>query len=238
MKKTGRDFVRFDEIRIENYGILSGSYSFTFSEDRTVIAGSNGSGKTTLFNALASLGPDPRVGPNRYSDSAHMEVEVLTSGNQDLIAKYRQLIFLNCESLHYLADEPDKSAHNLSYGESATELANAAWDRFKYMAGMTAYTKSKPFKPIEECKYWAYGEKTWYGLALILAARGNVNIDLPLVLDGPLSILDSHHREILAYYLDNIAGQQIMLENSRKVDQRYFVDYRLPDPDLHALNGP
>ncbi len=167
-----------------------------------------------------------------------MEVTVLTTGNRDLIAKYRQLIFLNCESLGYLADDPEKAAHDLSYGESATELKDSAWDRFKYMVGMTSYTRSKPFKPLEECKYWAHGEETWYGLALILAARNNVNIDLPLILDDPFSSVDSHHRELLDHYLDNLAGQQIVLERSHVIDQTCFVDYRLPDPNLHALSEP
>ena len=226
MNEISRDFVRFDEIHLENYGIFSGSNSFVFDRRRTVILGNNGSGKTTLFNALVRLGPDPAIRPNMYSDTGFPLVQVMTSGNRDLVAQYRKLIFLDGESTMILAADFDKSAYDLSFGKSTGDLERAAWEIFIRFREFIP-PEFSTYRDLADSGFCAMGEMNCYGYALVFAARSILNIDLPLVLDTPFGCLDGQSREVIADYLDSLSGQQIMLISPSQ-SQRYEVNYRLP----------
>ena len=209
VERLDHDFVRFDEIYLKDYGIFSGSHSFSFNEGTTVIASGNGCGKTTVFNALARLGPDPAVRPNRYSKTPDLSVEVVTRGNRDLITKYHSLIFVDGESVSKLANDPDKAAN---------DPCLLKWD---------SVYESGPYPRLKESRGWSLNEKTLYGWALVVAARDQLKIDLPLVLEIPDYHLEIRFRKALAELLDTLPGQQIHLISSYFIDHRQHVDYRL-----------
>ena len=227
VERLDHDFVRFDEIYLKDYGIFSGSHSFSFNEGTTVIASGNGCGKTTVFNALARLGPDPAVRPNRYSKTPDLSVEVVTRGNRDLITKYHSLIFDDGESVSMLANYPDKAATDLCYGQSSTAIKDAAWDRLTYLLKWDSVYESGPYPRLEESLGWSLNEKTLYGWALVVAARDQLKMDLPLVLEIPDYHLEIRFRKALAELLDTLPGQQIHLISSYFIDHRQHADYRL-----------
>ena len=204
MEKRKHNFIRFDAIHICDYGIFSGSNEFRFKKRRTIIFGDNGSGKSTIFNALAPREPEPTV----WSDSRSPLVQVMTTGDRGLITKYRQLIFIDGESLSFRdTNDTNRVAHHLGRGHSATELENIAWDIFERLVGKW----SRESTELANRRSWAMGEWICYGYAQIFAARSMLNVDLPLVFDAPeqFVVLDMERRKELTDYLDEIDGQQI-----------------------------
>ena len=122
-----------------------------------------------------------------------------------------------------IIDDQEKSAHDLCYGRSTSELKDAAWEIFERLVG--SYSRANP--ELADKRLWAMGEVVCYSYALVFAAHSILNIDLPLVLDAPFGVLDLQRREKLADYLDSLSGQQIMLM-SPYLSQGYEADYRLP----------
>ncbi|MEI7672354.1 MAG: AAA family ATPase, partial [Deltaproteobacteria bacterium] len=94
MKESAHNAVRFEKLLLQNYGVFAGVRDFEFNAGRTVIVGRSGSGKTTFCRALAYLRAARHLLPNEHAGTAEMKVTVTTSGNRDLIRKYRRLIFL------------------------------------------------------------------------------------------------------------------------------------------------
>ncbi len=63
--------------------------------------------------------------------------------------------------------------------------------------------------------------------ARVLAIREAVNLDLPLVIDGPYNILDAALRKSISDYLKKLTAQQILLSSPLGLSNIEAPQYRL-----------
>lgn len=67
------------------------------------------------------------------------------------------------------------------------------------------------------------GEKEVFALSLLWGLAQTSQLNLPIIIDTPLSRLDSVHRDnIVKYYFPNAANQVIILSTDTEVDNNYF----------------
>ncbi|RIA09372.1 DNA sulfur modification protein DndD [Flavobacteriaceae bacterium MAR_2010_72] len=67
------------------------------------------------------------------------------------------------------------------------------------------------------------GEKEVFALSLLWGLAQTSQLNLPIIIDTPLSRLDSVHRDnIVNYYFPNAANQVIILSTDTEVDNNYF----------------
>lgn len=67
------------------------------------------------------------------------------------------------------------------------------------------------------------GEKEVFALSLLWGLAQTSQLDLPIIIDTPLSRLDSIHRDnIVKHYFPNAANQVIILSTDTEVDNNYF----------------
>ena len=99
MEPMNFNSVFFVKLHIYNYGPFLGPNDFVFDRHRTLIIGEGGAGKTIIVNCFfRSLGPATGIEPHIRADQTEMSVEVVTSGNRQLVKRYRNLIFLGCRT--------------------------------------------------------------------------------------------------------------------------------------------
>lgn len=68
------------------------------------------------------------------------------------------------------------------------------------------------------------GEKEVFALSLLWGLAQTSQLNLPIIIDTPLSRLDSIHRDnIVKYYFPNAANQVIILSTDTEVDNNYFT---------------
>ncbi len=71
------------------------------------------------------------------------------------------------------------------------------------------------------------GEKQIYAIAMLWALAKTSGRPLPVIIDTPLTRLDSDHRKLLVHHYFPIASHQvILLSTDTEVDQSYFVELR------------
>ncbi len=67
------------------------------------------------------------------------------------------------------------------------------------------------------------GEKEIFALSLLWGLAQTSQLNLPIIIDTPLSRLDSVHRDnIVNHYFPNAATQVIILSTDTEVDSNYF----------------
>ena len=67
------------------------------------------------------------------------------------------------------------------------------------------------------------GEKEVFALSLLWGLAQTSQLNLPIIIDTPLSRLDSVHRDnIVKHYFPNAANQVIILSTDTEVDNNYF----------------
>ncbi len=208
MKESAHNAVRFEKLLLQNYGVFAGVHDFAFNPGRTVIVGRSGSGKTTLCRALAYLRPARHILPNEHAGTAEMKVTVTTSGNRDLIRKYRRLIFLRESELSGCYDQATILLAPLE-ARCRDVCRKEAADIF------AEFVQGKPHKVAEHGDFnpsgMAAGERVCLFLAYAIAARKASGFDLPLVLESPYVVLDSCLRVQVDAFLRHQQCQQIFI---------------------------
>jgi len=69
------------------------------------------------------------------------------------------------------------------------------------------------------------GEKEVFSISLLWGLAQTSQLKLPIIIDTPLSRLDSVHREnIVKYYFPNAAEQVIILSTDTEVDKKYYQE--------------
>ncbi|MBG2714038.1 DNA sulfur modification protein DndD [Proteus mirabilis] len=67
------------------------------------------------------------------------------------------------------------------------------------------------------------GEKEVFALSLLWGLSQTSQLNLPIIIDTPLSRLDSTHRDnIIRYYFPNAGDQVIILSTDTEIDENYF----------------
>ena len=213
LKEEALNFVRFEMMRLHNYGAFLGSRDFIFDKQRTLIMGRNGTGKTTIMKALANLGPAPRVKPHLDSNSAEMSVIVSTRGNRELVKKYGSVIFLDGESIYEMIEGTYQEAVLADVLSDQTRKAIKDEEQIIFQT----ITKNKPLMigALRDRAIGAMpgGEKVCLGYSFVFAVRKVLNLNLPVVIDNPYGCLDSELRDGLHAFLRQQKCQQILLLN-------------------------
>jgi hypothetical protein len=190
-----------------DYGVFRGFNEIEFHSGLNVILGPNGAGKTTILEALTNPGSLPARRVHLGIPHPQMSFEVETHGNAELLGRHRDLIFLHEDfytlSLEELpewlqADDPDRLE------EDASRIY-LQW--IPYLESpLRRYTL-----PEMLWKGFGSGDKLLASLAYVFAARNQLGLDLPLVMERPFSILDTRHSERLASHIRQLPDQVILL---------------------------
>lgn len=216
MNKIG-ERVSFEEIRLKNYGIFYGDFTFSFSDTRTVFYGLPGCGRTTIFEAMKNLGPVDGVTVSAQSKSREILVEVKIRGNSDLISKFKEIIFFDYETwrMHLKND-----FSGFFSGFSDNDVLSLTKKIFSILL------KRKPHKikvhsdldprvmAMEEC-FCLY-------LAQIFALREISNISLPFVADRPFGFLGEDLRSTVREFFNQYGGQQIFFHGISEMSEEFL----------------
>ena len=69
------------------------------------------------------------------------------------------------------------------------------------------------------------GEKEVFAIALLWGLAQTSQLSLPIIIDTPLSRLDSTHRDnIINHYFPNAGNQVIILSTDTEIDNNYYTD--------------
>ena len=182
MEITRTSSVHFESICLNNYGTFQGFNEFLFERERTLIMGAGGSGKTTITNAFENLGPTEGIEPYFRADPSEMSVNVITSGDRELVRKYASIIFLDAESALILADAGMEAifADVLSDNQRITVK-----DEVRVIFQALLERNSHKVELYEDLNpsLMSFGEKICLGYAYAFALRKAMNLDLPCVFD-------------------------------------------------------
>ena len=234
--------VRFEKIKLDNHVCFPGSQEIVFSQHLNVILGGGGSGKTTIFNALASIGPETGRVSDRELRTLETAVAVSTSGDRGLLSKYRDIIFLGDDGADRALSQELwklKTGANISSSPYARHREAIVDEAIKVLSN--SLLAHKPWK-YEEHKdlnprYMAVGEHSLFGYAYMFAVRTVLDLDLPLVLDVPYTVLDANLRAGLREFLREREWQhqQIIFLRGHEMDMyEGEVSYEL----LPSVNTP
>ncbi len=226
MEETELDFVRFEKLQLQNYGVFAGVQNFTFNPDRTVIVALSGAGKTTLCRALAYLRAARHILPNEHASTAEMKVTVTTSGNRDLIRKYRRLIFLRDRDMAACGKQaPNLMAHLDAHRREACQKA-AAGIFAEIMEGasyqLPGLRNLDPFR-------MGSSASACQNLAYFIAVRNALGLDLPMVFECPYTMIPLCSREQVDAVLLRQRCQQIFILKPQECGDEP-VHYRLGLP--------
>ena len=202
-RKSQSTLVRFLRLRLNDYGIFQGLHEFEFNRQQTFIDGDRGAGRTTAAKALIQLGPVKGVTVCAYAKQPNMFVEVETYGDRQLIRKYRDLIYLNCESAAELALRRESKFAKIL---NRTQRRNYDAETKKIFEGLLKHKLTcRGFDAL----IMAAGVRTCLGYASIFAARKVLQVDIPLVGDSIFGTLDESLRQGVREFLLKEPSQQI-----------------------------
>ena len=193
--------VRIEKLSFRDYGTFSDMNELIFDSQRTLIIGEGGTGKTTIFNALVNLGPAKGIKAHMHAEHPEMSVDVVTNGNRALINDYRNIIFLNCVSVHLFAES--------YYDQTLKNIEEETRTIFQTILEHKPH-KIKMHRDLSP-KLMAFSERSCLGFAVIFAVRNKCDLDLPIVLDSPYGYLDTETRQGFAEFLKSQSCQQIVL---------------------------
>jgi hypothetical protein len=193
--------VRIEKLSLRDYGIFSDMNEIMFDSRRTLIIGGGGTGKTTIFNALVNLGPAKRITAHMHAEHPEMSVEVEISGNRTLIKDYRNIIFLNGESVCLFA--------NSFYDQTLNTLEDETRAIFQTILHHKSH-KIKMHRNLSP-KLMAAGERSCLGYAVVFALRKIRDLDVPVVMESPYGLMDMETRTGFSEFLKNEPCQQILL---------------------------
>jgi energy-coupling factor transporter ATP-binding protein EcfA2 len=201
------DRVWIEGLDLLNYGKFKGFHSFRLSAAQNEIIGPNASGKTTIANALASLGPAPRVRMNLDATTKAMGARVEINGNPELLRCYRDLIqagdsyLLRKTILNRLAGE-----HSFrSLEAKATAYFNRMIPQARNMLCRHDLDK------ILRLGVMGTANQSTAAYAFLFASRDALGIRLPLILDEPFSGMDLPTQHALSAILAPMETQVILL---------------------------
>jgi len=201
------NYCRFSRLAMCDYGPFRGPNELRFTPGLNVILGYNGAGKTTILEALANPGAPPPRRAHRGIPDPKMSVEVETDGNPELLRRHRDLVFLNEDSfIHIRREVPEwlRSDDPARLEEDAKRIY-LQWLPYRE-SPLGRYTLREVL-----WKGFGMGDITLASLAYVFAARNQLGLDLPLVMERPFSVLDHYHGEHLATYISQLPDQVILL---------------------------
>ncbi|MBF0594978.1 MAG: hypothetical protein HQL22_08410 [Candidatus Omnitrophica bacterium] len=210
------NFVWFKRMLLKDYGVISGFNELMFKQ-HTIIVGGSGTGKTILAKALMALGPATGVKANAHSGDTKMDIVVETDGQRDHIEKYRDLIFIDGESI-----DQGSVFFSIVNNQDLATVTEVAQKVFGQLSSRKINLKKELVSaslPVCErvCRVFAY----------LFAVREKLAIDLPLVLDSPFVRLDEEHKSRLVAFLKQQPIQQIWLCQERDLVKGCEPDYVL-----------
>ena len=208
MKEECHNSVRFEKLHLQNYGCFHGVHDFVFDRERTLIVGNGGTGKTIIANALANLGPVPGVKPPVRARPPEMSAIVSTSGDRELVRKYKRIMFLGDAAMY---ENPDLVAAfaALVPDQHQEMLLDAASIIFKTLVSRKLGMRDgrRDLNPAG----LASGERVCLVYAYAFAARKILDLDLPLVFDRPYGMVNEKIRDSLRVFIQQQKCQQILL---------------------------
>jgi len=225
MQELHPNFVRFMKLSLNNYGVFKGSNVFVFDEHRTIITGAHGTGKTTIVNALANLGPVTGVERNIYSEVPEMSVDVVTTGDRNLIKSYKKLIFLDGHEPQMIMKNKEEVLSNILNNKDRVMIIDETKSIFRRLL----VEKPHKIKLHSDLKpnLMAGGEHVCIGYAYIFAIRNVLGIDLPIVIDSPYGLLDPNLINGVREFLLEQSCQQILLSWDDEFTKEGEIQYNL-----------
>jgi hypothetical protein len=200
-------YCRFSRLAMRDYGVFRGFNELHFTPGLNVILGHNGSGKTTMLEALANPDSPPAPRAHLGMPNPRISVDVDTLGNPDLLRRHRDLVFLD----EYWCSAAQRDSRAWRNSALADQLADEAKDIFlQFVPYRESALKQRNMKDVLVRGFGA-GETQLAALSYAFAARNALDLDLPLVMERPFSMLDCHHGEKLASYISQLPNQVILL---------------------------
>ncbi|MBF0595816.1 MAG: hypothetical protein HQL22_12740 [Candidatus Omnitrophica bacterium] len=208
--------VRFKRMLLKDYGVFTGFNELRFQQ-HTIIAGSCGTGKTILAKALSALGPATGVKSNAHSVDTKIDVVVETDGKRDYIDKYRDLIFIDGESI-----DQGSVFFSIVNNQDLATVTEVAQKLFGQLSSRKIDLQRELVSAsLPGC------ERVCLVFAYLFAVREKLAIDLPLVLDAPFGRLDDEHKSKVVAFLKQQTIQQIWLCQERDLVKGCVPDYVL-----------
>ena len=168
---------------------------FNFSSHITIITGGNGQGKTTLFNILKNQ--------NKINSKNKLEINDI---NNYLIT-YRHLIFFNGEDViaakDFLLDRKFLEVNKLS----VNAILKSIKEDYPYI--------DDKILTLDQFKELNCGtsERIFLNFLILKAIRHQLNIEIPLILDAPFTLIDPSYRSPLMNIFAEISNQVIVFLN-------------------------
>jgi ABC-type glutathione transport system ATPase component len=216
---------RFVELSLNNYGVFADFNELIFNPQHTLIVGPCGSGKTTIADALGSLGPKAGVCPHSNSKGLAMPVVVKIDGDPDYVNKYRDVIFINEETVNHFTNHEEVFATGIIEKKSLAAVKELACDIFRSFLSCRN-DKADQYKEVSP-SMMPCGERVCFVYAYVFAMRRFLELELPIVLDSPFGRLDEVLRASIRGFLEDQAFQQILLCNERELLKDDAPDYLL-----------
>lgn len=211
------DYLMFDKLNLNNCDVsmrddifryYRGNCSYIFNENITTIVGKMGAGKTTLLNTLHSLGLEQHAFDCDDIDGA----QLITHGNRELITKYSDIMFIQCENMTIKLDDVYRKAIKRC---DPVKLDSVILNIFNNLVENQPH-KIKIAGGLNPLKMVNTTEMICFRYAVVFATRKLLKLNLPLVLDDPYSYLDSEIAESLKEFLLTQDCQKIFLLRERR----------------------
>ena len=218
-------YCRFSRLAMRDYGVFRGFNELRFTPGLNVILGSNGTGKTTVLQALANPDSPPARCAHRGIPDPKMSVEVETDGNPELLHRHRDLVFLNEDSFVQIRQEVPEwlRTGDPERLEQDAKRIYLQWVPYR-QSPLGRYTLREVL-----WKGFGMGDITLASLAYMFAARNQLGLDLPLVMERPFGMLDCRDSEYLAAHIRQLPNQVILLMSDSDMwrDEKFQADWAL-----------
>ena len=216
------NYLKINELRINNYKIFNGDNSIVFNERMTIITGNIGSGKTTIFEALK------HINRNRAAQPA---LGIAYEGDINLIDRFGPLIFMDSAPGFTEQDYSIYIDENTRVEEIKTE-ARKIFSRI-----VTSKTK---YGDDINTELLPGGETICFRFSYTQALRQKIGLNVPLIMVSPFARLD----EYLFRGLYGFIGEQRMqiiiicsIDELRGIVQPDYLIKRIGEHSVIEKNG-